>query len=172
MSKVVLLGYMGSGKSTIAKLLAQETHNQAYDLDAIIEKEQKQTIKEIFANKGEIHFRKLESDTLKSFLNEYTDFILSLGGGTPCYGNNLEIIKQPNIQFFYLNASVNELFKRLNSEKINRPLIANLNDEELKEFIAKHLFERNVFYKQAKYIINVDGKSPKEIVSEIKKHLV
>lgn len=172
MSKVILLGYMGSGKSTIAKLLAKETQNQAYDLDAIIENEQKNTIKEIFKDKGEVYFRKLESDTLNSFLNQQDNFILSLGGGTPCYGNNMQMINQPNTQVFYLNASVNELFKRLVSEKANRPLIASLTDEELKEFIAKHLFERNVFYQQAQHIIPVDGKSPEAIASEIKTHLV
>ena len=172
MSKVILLGYMGSGKSTIAKLLAKETQNQAFDLDAIIENEQKNTIKEIFKDKGEVYFRKLESDTLNNFLNQQDHFILSLGGGTPCYGNNMQMINQPNTQVFYLNASVNELFKRLVSEKANRPLIASLTDEELKEFIVKHLFERNVFYQQAQHIISVDGKSPEAIASEIKPHLV
>ena len=163
---------MGSGKSTIAKLLAKETQNQAYDLDVIIENEQKNTIKEIFKDKGEVYFRKLESDTLNSFLNQQDHFILSLGGGTPCYGNNMQMINQPNTQVFYLNASVNELFNRLVSEKANRPLIASLTDQELKEFIAKHLFERNVFYQQAQHIIYVDGKSPEVIASEIKTLLV
>lgn len=163
---------MGSGKSTIAKLLAKETQNQAFDLDVIIENEQKNTIKEIFKDKGEVYFRKLESDTLNGFLNQQDHFILSLGGGTPCYGNNMQMINQPNTQVFYLKASVNELFKRLVSEKANRPLIASLTDEELKEFIAKHLFERNVFYQQAQHIIYVDGKSPEVIASEIKTLLV
>lgn len=163
---------MGSGKSTIAKLLANSTQHQAYDLDAVIENEQNASIKEIFKNKGEVYFRKLESDTLHSFLKQQDHFILSLGGGTPCYGNNMAIINQPEQQVFYLNASVNELYKRLISEKVNRPLIANLTDDELKEFIAKHLFERNTFYKQAKHVISVDGKSPEEIVSEISRLLV
>lgn len=172
MSKIILIGYMGSGKSTIAKLLAHLTHFEAYDLDAIIEQEQNNSIKNIFKDKGEIYFRKLESETLQNFLKQQDNFILSLGGGTPCYGNNMEIINQPTHQVFYLKASVNELFNRLISEKENRPLIAALSDNELKEFIAKHLFERNTFYQQAQYVINVDGKSPEEIVSGISKLLV
>ncbi len=96
-------------------------------------------------------------------------FVLSLGGGTPCYFNNHELLIQDNCISIYLKASVETLFERLSKEKSHRPLISRFNDEDLKEFIAKHLFERSYYYNQAKYRIEVDNKSIEEIASEIHK---
>lgn len=167
MKKIVLVGYMGSGKSTIGKILSKKTGIPFFDLDEIIEKNTQKTISELFLEIGEIKFRKLEHETLNNFLAKQIDFVLSLGGGTPCYANNHLQLQKEGVTSVYLKASLQELIKRLESEKKHRPLIASKDGEGFEEFIAKHLFERSYFYNQAKHIISVDGKTPNEIVEEI-----
>ena len=167
MKKIILLGYMGCGKSTIAKLLANSTSFSYLDLDEIIEKNENDSVKKIFSEKGEIYFRKLEHQILKKLINNQESFILSLGGGTPCYSNNHEFLKSSNVISIYLKASVETLYDRLLYSNSERPLIANKNPEEMKEFIAKNLFDRSYYYNQAQFKISVDGKSSEEIISEI-----
>ncbi|WP_372744672.1 shikimate kinase [Lutibacter sp.] len=166
--KVVLLGYMASGKSAVGRLLAKELNLQFVDLDNFIEENELMSISEIFETKGEIYFRKKESEYLEKLLNFNENSIISLGGGTPCYGNNIELIAKKS-KSFYLKASINTIFHRLIGETSKRPLVATLGEENLKEFIAKHLFERGVFYDKADFSISVDEKSIKQVVEEIKK---
>lgn len=163
---------MGSGKSTIAKKLAEIIHLNALDLDEIIEKSQKKTIAELFSEDGEVHFRKLEHHTFVELLNDSTSFILSVGGGTPCYANNHLLLQREDVLSIYLKTSIDELVNRLIHEMQKRPLLTSKNPDALKEFIAKHLFERSYFYNHAKYTVSTDGKSVDEIVSEIQKFLV
>lgn len=172
MKKIILIGYMGSGKSTIAKLLSKSMHYEFLDLDEIIEKEQNASVSAIFERKGEVYFRKLEHEVLKRILQSETNMILSLGGGTPCFSNNQELLKQEDIDTIYLKTSIDKLYERLRTQKANRPLIANKSEDEMKEFIAKHLFERSFYYNQAKYIVTTDDKSPQETVLEIQSLLV
>ncbi|MCG2610459.1 AAA family ATPase [Flavobacterium sp. SM15] len=167
MKKIILVGYMGSGKTTIGKLLAEKTEIPFFDLDAIIEKNTQKTISQLFTDEGEIKFRKLEHQTLKTFLEKHETFVLSLGGGTPCYANNHEVLLPGNVFSFYLKASIKKIVERVASEKKHRPLLANKSDAELEDFIAKHLFERSYFYHQAKVVIDVDDKSPQVITEEI-----
>lgn len=163
--KIVLLGYMASGKSTIAKVLAKNLNIIALDLDDYISEKEKDTINNIFSNKGEIYFRKKENQYLQELLNNKDDFVLALGGGTPCYANNMELITKLSTSV-YLKGNLKTLFNRLKKEKEKRPLIADLSQEKLQEFIAKHLFERVSFYDQAKYQIVIDDKSVDSIVKE------
>jgi shikimate kinase len=172
MKKIILIGYMGSGKSTIAKLLSKTMQYEFLDLDEIIEKEQNASVSTIFEQKGEVFFRKLEHQVLKRILQSESNMILSLGGGTPCFTNNQELLKQENICTVYLKTSIDKLYERLRTQKANRPLIANKSEDEMKEFIAKHLFERSFYYNQAKYIVTTDDKSPQETVLEIQSLLV
>ncbi len=166
--KIVLMGYMGSGKSTIGQNLALKKQLPFVDLDNYIEIKENKTINRIFEEKGKIYFRRKENQYLKELLNEKDDFVLSLGGGTPCYANNMELIlTDKNTKSVYLQANINTLTKRLSKNKENRPLIANLSEENLTEFIAKHLFERRFFYEKASVKIVVDEKSINEIVTEI-----
>jgi shikimate kinase len=167
MYKIILIGYMGSGKSTIGKLLSQMTSIPTFDLDQIIEEATQKTIPELFSEFGEIKFRKLEHEKLKSFIAENDNYILSLGGGAPCYANNHEFLKLEGITSVYLKASIKELLMRLENERYNRPLLAGLKDEEVEEFVAKHLFDRSYFYHQAKHVVSVDGKNPEAIADEI-----
>lgn len=167
MSKIILSGYMASGKTTIARLLASAMGVKYYDLDDIIEKTEGKTITEIFSEKGEIYFRRLEHECLKLILETDNSFVLSLGGGTPCYFNNHEILKREDVLSVYLNVSVNVLTERLYLEKSKRPLLQNLTEGELYEFVAKHLFDRSYFYNQSKKVVITEGKTPEDIVNEI-----
>ena len=162
---------MGCGKSTIAKLLATKVGLPHLDLDEIIEKRENATIKKLFSNKGELYFRKVEHEILSDLMNNQESFVLSLGGGTPCYANNHEVVKGKNRESIYLSASIDTVYDRLHNENENRPLIANKSEDEMKEFIAKNLFDRSYYYNQAKYKVTIDNKSVGEIVSEIEKLL-
>ena len=165
--KVVLLGYMGCGKSVVGDFLAKKLQVSFYDLDEEIEKIAQNSISELFKSKGEIYFRKKENEVLKSFLSKNEDYVMSLGGGTPCYYNNHELLQQEDVLSIYLKASVDTLVTRLINEKDKRPLLRNQNEISLKDFINKHLFDRNFYYHQANKIVTVDNKSVELLVSEI-----
>jgi len=167
---ISLVGYMGSGKSHISKILSDKLNFKLIDLDKEISKRNKMTIPEIFDKKGEVYFRKLERETLEEILASEKNTILSLGGGTPVYYNNMEIINH-NSKSVFLRASVSTLTERLSKQKEKRPLIANITDENLAEFIAKHLFERNDFYNKAQISIITDNRTPEDIVNEITEKL-
>ena len=166
---IILLGYMASGKSTVGRLLATSINFEFIDLDEYIEGKEGISVSEIFETNGEIYFRKKEHNCLKEILSKKDKYVLSLGGGTPCYAGNMELIKSSGKTIsFYLKASVNELVGRLINEKDQRPLVTRFNNEdELTEFIGKHLFERNHFYNQSDHQILIDGKSKEKVVEEI-----
>jgi shikimate kinase len=167
MRKIILLGYMGSGKTTVGKILSQKTNIPAYDLDKIIEEKEHAGIPEIFNSKGEIYFRKTEHQALAAQLQRQESFILSLGGGTPCYANNHELLKQENVISVYLKASVESLTERLQSAKSDRPIITSIPKKEQADFIAAHIFERSFYYNQANFKINTDSRTPEEVAQEI-----
>ncbi len=167
MRKIILLGYMGCGKSTVAEKLSSLIHVPFVDLDKYIETKAEMTINQIFESYGEVYFRKLEHDVFVELLASPKNQIIGLGGGTPCYANNHELLKGEGITSIYLKASVETLFSRLDKNKNKRPIIANKSEDELKEFIAKHLFDRSNFYYQAKYIVNVDHQSIEQTVAAI-----
>lgn len=157
---------MGSGKTLVSKELSILNNLKIFDLDTEISKQNNSSIAEIFKKKGEIFFRKTEKEVLEKILSTEKNIILSLGGGTPCYYNNIDSINEKTISVF-LKTNVKTLAQRLSSEKDKRPLIQNISNEDLPEFIAKHLFERNPFYNQAKITINTDNLSAREIAEEI-----
>jgi shikimate kinase len=157
---------MASGKSTIGKEISKKLYMNFIDLDDYISKREKRSISEIFKVKGEIYFRRIESAYLSEILNSKEDFVLSLGGGTPCYGNNMDLILHIDIKSVYIKASLKTLVTRLIKEKHRRPIVANLEDEKITEFVAKHLFERRFFYEQAAITINTEDKSIEKIITE------
>ena len=167
MTKIVLLGYMGSGKSTIAQSLSEKTKIKVLDLDKIIENRTNLSIKTIFDTKGELYFRKLEHEIFKELMASDEKLIISLGGGTPCYANNHEMLQGENVASFYLKGSIETLYGRLISIKENRPLIAEQSEDDMKEYIAKHLFDRSFYYNQATHKISIDDKSVEEVVNDI-----
>lgn len=164
--KIVLLGYMASGKSLIGRELAEVLKMDYLDLDDFIEKNEGKSIEKIFLEKGEIFFRKIENSYLQALISSKNNLVLSLGGGTPCFTNNLELLKNnKEITTFFLNVPVSELAKRLMSDKENRPLVKYVSNEtDMLEFVGKHLFERLPFYNQAHF--KMDANKPKEEVVE------
>jgi len=160
---------MGCGKSRVGKALSQCIDIPYVDLDSFIEQQEKSSIKSIFEAKGELFFRKIERQYLEQLLTQKEPIILSLGGGTPCYYNSMDYIVSSNALSFYLKAQIITLRDRLLLEKNSRPLISHLQtDEELTEFIGKHLFERLPFYGKASHTVSVDTGSPKELAQNIK----
>ena len=165
---IIILGYMGSGKSVIGRELSLKINKKFIDLDSYIEEKEKDLISNIFQKKGDIYFRKQESKYLKEIINNNTNLVLSLGGGTPCYFNNLDMIISNNNISFYLKNSNIQLTSRLFNEKNKRPLISNISSEEkLLEFVSKHLFERESFYNSATHKIDSNDKSVSYVVDDI-----
>ena len=163
---ISLLGYMGSGKTHISKSLSQKINFPLIDLDHKISEEHGMSVHEIFEKKGEIYFRKEEKRILEEILKSDENLVLSLGGGTPVYYENMNIINEKSKSIF-LRASVGTLSNRLLSQKNTRPLISKLADADVPEFIAKHLFERNPFYSKAHFTIDTDSKDAIEVSDEI-----
>lgn len=167
--KIILIGYMGSGKSTVGNQLSKILNYNFKDLDTEIEQKEEKTISNIFSEKGEIYFRKKEGDILKEVVNTNHELVLATGGGTPCYGDAMRFLSESEqVVTVYLKASLPVLTDRLFLEKEQRPLISHLpNKEELTDFIRKHLFERSHVYSQADVTVTVDNKETSEIVEEI-----
>ena len=161
---------MGSGKSTIGKLLAKKLKWGFIDLDQYIEKRTGKKITKIFEKHGEIKFREIEHKCLKRLLNK-DKLVIALGGGTPCFYNNIDLINK-NGTLVYLKVNVDILAERLLKDKRKRPLIRNLNETQLKYFIKKALKKRVSVYKQADFYINIKNQNVKDIIDKIWKKIV
>ncbi len=156
MWNIYIVGYMGSGKTSLGRQLAQQLQIPCIDLDCQIEQVQNQSISAIFEQHGEIYFRELErAALLQSFETDRT--IISTGGGAPIYKNNMQLMNEEGITI-YLNADTQTLFNRLKYGKAKRPILANLNDEELLQFIDKHLNPRKPIYETAQ--LQLDASLP------------
>ena len=166
---IILLGYMGCGKSLIGDALAKHLDIEFIDLDNYVEKSEKQSIKTIFKDRGELKFRKLEHNYLLDIIQNKDNVVVALGGGTPCYFNTMDQFKkQPKIKTIYLRSELNILVDRLWKERLHRPMVAHLKTKKsLAEFIGKHLFERNFYYEQAETKVDTDLKSVDKIVTEV-----
>ncbi|WP_353779544.1 shikimate kinase [Winogradskyella sp. 3972H.M.0a.05] len=167
---VILIGYMGSGKTSIGKKLAKVLDYEFMDLDNYIVSKEDQSISELFSSKGEIYFRKKESQYLRALIDDSKKKrVLALGGGTPCYANNMGFINDSeHVKSVFLKTSIPELVKRLEPETAQRPLIAHLESKDaLTEFIGKHIFERNPYYEQSDVTVTTDNKTVDEIVESI-----
>lgn len=157
---------MAAGKSTIAAILAKKLGYKHLDLDNYIQKKERLSISEIFKTKGEIYFRKIEAQSLSKILNSKKPFVLAVGGGTPTFGNNMTLMNEKALPI-YLKVSQKDLVNRLIAEKESRPLIADLADEAIPNFVAQHLFERSQFYNRATIVIDTNSKELLNIVDEI-----
>lgn len=149
--KIFLIGFMGCGKSTKAKQLANRLNCQVIDLDAVMVAKEGQTIAEYFTENGEAAFRQLESDTLKNYAYPAT-CVVATGGGLPCFFDNMEWMNA-NGKTVYLQMSPPQLVSRLHNRE-KRPLLKGMDDEQLLAFVEMKLEERNVFYNQAQIVIN------------------
>jgi shikimate kinase len=166
--RIFLIGMMGSGKSHWLKQMAKWNKSVGYDLDALIEMNEEKTIAEIFNEDGEAYFRKVESKILRWF-KEKKKYILATGGGTACAQENMDWMKKEGI-VIWLDESVDVLVKRLSTEKAHRPLIANLSEKELADFLEQKLVERHPFYKQADYRLASDQITEGGLKKLIQKH--
>jgi len=159
---------MGCGKTSIAQYLANKLNLNWIDLDQIIESNENMKISTIFDLKGELEFRKIENKTLIQVLSSSKKSVVSLGGGTPCYFNNMNLIIENSINVFYINISIKTLSKRLYNEKNHRPIISQFDSlNKINEFVAKHLFERINFYNMANHKIKGEEKDVEQIGKEI-----
>ncbi len=168
----ILLGYMGCGKSSVAKELHQKYGLSYCDLDVYIKEKEKLKISDIFKEKGEIYFRKIEHEYLKEIIKTKTFDILALGGGTPCYADNMSLIKSiQNIKSIYLKIDLEDITQRLFDLRQKRPLIADIDDKnQLRDFIRKHLFEREFYYRQSDFILNTSNMTIDDIAKKILKY--
>jgi shikimate kinase len=151
--RIFLIGFMGSGKTHWGKQVAQKLSLPFYDLDEVIVEEEKRSITEIFGESGEEYFRNKEKEVLEKIVDENTNMVLSCGGGTPCFFNNIEFMKKYGTAV-WLNTQVDVLLHRLMKERMQRPLLKDLDDEDLKHYIIRKLNERRMYYEQADVIIN------------------
>jgi shikimate kinase len=154
MRRIILIGYMGSGKTTVGKALSKETGMMFYDLDWYIESRMRKTVSQIFAERGEDAFRKLEHSMLHE-VAEFEDVIISCGGGTPCFFDNMDYLNQQG-DVVYLKASPEVLYNHLLMAKVERPLLKGKSPEELIAYITEHLKERAPYYEKARYTLDVD----------------
>lgn len=167
---IFLLGFMGAGKTSVGKILAQELNFQFIDLDQSIEADENSSISEIFSRFGESKFRELERNALNKTI-KLKNTIVSTGGGTPCFFDNMQQINK-NASSIYLKFSPETLASRIKLDSVNeRPLAKEKNKEELILFTKDKLSEREKFYAQAQIIINEETLKPKELAHLILKEL-
>ena len=154
MTRIILIGYMGSGKTTVGRQLALALGISFYDLDWYIEMRYHRTVAQLFAERGEEGFRELERNMLHEAA-EFEDVILSCGGGTPCFFDNMEYMNSL-AETVYLKADPEVLAMHLKMGKVERPLIKGKTEEELLEYIRESLKQREPFYSKAKHTLDVN----------------
>ena len=164
--KIFLIGFMGTGKTYWGQLLSQKLQIPFFDLDEQIVASEEKDINEIFASDGEEYFRLLEKDTLHIITESYDSFVMATGGGTPCYFNNVEYMNQSGTTV-WISTPIEVLFERLVKEKQNRPLLRDLNENQVKGFIIKKFSDRKIYYEQATVIIDEDNKVLDKIVEKV-----
>ncbi|MFC2097302.1 shikimate kinase [Bacteroidota bacterium] len=150
--QIFLVGFMGCGKTSIGKKLANRLNLHFVDLDNYIEQKTGKKISLIFETQGEETFRKFENKYLKE-LQKKDNILISTGGGTPCFLENMELINNTGISI-YLEMNTQSLVQRLMNAKSQRPLIIGKNKKELADYVEKTLAEREQYYKKANIIIN------------------
>lgn len=167
--RIYLIGYMGSGKTTLGKELAAKLKYRFMDLDKQIEKKTKKTIADIFRKKGEDKFRVMEKKELHE-TKKSRNIVIATGGGTPCFFDNMDWMNEHGVTI-YLEVSAGVLFYRLVKEKAERPLLKDLTDVELMEQIVIHLTTRESFYSKAKLVVKGEKIKMDKLLKTIKKEL-
>ena len=169
MKPIILIGYMGAGKTTVGQLLADHLSLSFMDTDSRIEEQEKRSIRAIFAQDGEESFRDMETALLENLLeHKLSDVVLSVGGGLPIREKNRELLKELGT-VVYLTAWKETIIERVAGSE-NRPL---LQGQQLSEKVERMLKERDPLYRQAAAVlIKTDGKTVQEIVQEIEQSVV
>jgi shikimate kinase len=160
---------MGAGKTTLGKVLAQVMHLTFIDLDNFIEEHYHRTISDIFAAEGEDGFRRMEHDALVE-ASGFEDVVISLGGGTPCFLNNMQVVNNTGISI-YLKPTEDVLLRRLIKGKQKRPLLADKTDDELRDYIHAQLERREPYYLRSNIIFESSHLENKEEIVGRAEHL-
>jgi shikimate kinase len=164
MKRIILIGYMGAGKTTIGRVLAKDLGLMFYDLDWYIETRMHRSVAKIFEEEGEEGFREIEHNMLHE-VAEFENVIVSCGGGTPCFFDNMDYMNSL-CETIYLKASAEVLAAHLRMGKVVRPLILGKTDEELTDYIRQMLVQREPFYLKAKHVFDVNLLNTREKVWE------
>ena len=154
MQRIILIGYMGAGKTTVGKQLADDLGLMFYDLDWYITSRMHRTVAQIFEEGGEEGFRKMEYNMLHE-VAEFENVVLSCGGGTPCFFDNMDYLNQQG-ETVYLKATPEVLYAHLKMGKTVRPLLLNKTPEEVEAFVKEQLAQREPYYLKAKHVLDVN----------------
>ena len=161
--KIFLVGYMTSGKSSFGKKLGYALNTKFIDLDEYIEKKLNHTIPYHYQTQGEESFREIEHEGLKEIIHMEDDFVLATGGGTPCYYDNMDLLNK-NGKTIYLKVDVNVLVDRLKNTSRKRPLMANIEKDNVEAYVKKHFAEREKCYNKSSIIIDTLAISVSQLV--------
>ena len=164
MKRILLVGFMAAGKTTLGKALAKEMGLQFIDLDHYIENRYRCTVSQLFAQRGEEAFRQIERNMLHE-VAEFEDVVIATGGGTPCFFDNMDYMNAQGITVF-LDASVDVIYTRLTIARVQRPLVAGKSAEELRTYIAEMLGHRMPYYSRATHTFCANRLENVEQVSE------
>lgn len=154
MHRIILIGYMGAGKTTVGKQLADDLGLMFYDLDWYITSRMHRTVAQIFEESGEEGFRKMEHNMLHE-VAEFENVVLSCGGGTPCFFDNMDYLNRQG-ETVYLKATPEVLYAHLKMGKTVRPLLLNKTPEEVEAFVKEQLAQREPYYLKAKHVLDVN----------------
>lgn len=154
MKRIIIIGYMGAGKTTVGYALSKLTGWTFYDLDWYIENRMRKSVSELFEERGEEGFRQIEMNMLHE-VAEFENVIISCGGGTPCFYNNIDYMNEQG-ETIYLKASPEVLFKHIKMTRVPRPLLKDKSPEEVKEFIKEQIAYREPFYLKAKHVFDIN----------------
>lgn len=166
--RIFLIGFMGSGKTTWGKLIAEKMNLRFYDLDDLSEKRANLKINDIFERKGESFFRKIEAVCLRE-LHEEDNYVLACGGGTPCFFDNMVLMNSMGVTI-WMNTPRQVMATRLLEEASNRPLIRGMSPAKLQEFIDDMLEERLQYYSQAQIVVDPTVTTPEELIHQLQTH--
>ncbi len=156
--RIYLTGFMGAGKTNLGRTLAARLEAPFIDLDEWIEQNERQSISQIFSEKGEAAFRRIEANWLRKTLR-FSDAVIALGGGAPCFWENMDWINKHGVSI-YLKKPVEVLVERLLKERKSRPLLADLTDKELENFVNSSLETRSPFYEQTHFTFHSTLENP------------
>lgn len=170
MKNIILLGYMGAGKTSVGKVMARKLGLNFYDLDFFIEERFRRKVADIFAERGEEGFRKIEYNMLHE-LAEFEDVVIAVGGGTPCFFDNMDYMNSKGITVF-MNASPEIIVRHLKISHTVRPLLQQKQGQELIDHISHHLEQRLPYYEKAQYTINVDTLDSFEKIDQLVDHIL
>ena len=153
MTRIILIGYMGAGKTTIGRALSRDLQMPFYDLDWYIENRRRKKVAQLFEEQGEEGFRTIERNMLHE-VAEFEDVIISCGGGTPCFFDNIDYMNSQG-EVVYLKASPDVLLQHLLMARTERPLLKGKSPDELRSFIQTQLEQREPFYAKARHTLDI-----------------